>query len=159
MYSVRKIQWKPLLFSLLISLGIGTLSGFLIRNNTGFYRTVNRPALSPPGSVFPIVWTILYILMAISAYLVYESNPGCRKPALTVYAVQLAVNFVWPLIFFNLEAYLSAFIVLLLLCVLVLGMIVLFYRCSRPAAFLQIPYFLWLIFAAYLNYGIFILNR
>lgn len=159
MYSVRRINWKSLLLSLLISLGVGTLSGFLTKGNIGRYQAANHPPLSPPAGVFPVVWTILYILMAISAYLIYESGLDCRRSALTVYGAQLAVNFFWPLIFFNLQAYLFAFLWLILLWVLVFIMIRLFYRCRRIAALLQIPYLLWLTFAGYLNCGVWILNR
>lgn len=159
MYWVRHIKWKPLLLSLFISLGIGTLSGLLTRGNTSLYQTIRRPLLSPPAGVFPVVWTILYVLMAISAYLIYESGSECRKPSLTIYGIQLVVNFIWPFIFFNLHAYLFAFLWLVLLWCLVLAMIVLFYRCCRSAAFLQIPYLLWSSFALYLNYSVWMLNK
>lgn len=159
MYSVRRIKWKPLLLSLFISLGIGALSGLLTKGNISLYQAIRRPQLSPPSGVFPIVWTVLYILMAISAYQIYESGSECRKPALSIYGVQLVVNFFWPIIFFNLHAYLFAFLWLVLLWCLVLVMIVLFYRCCRCAALLQIPYLLWLTFAMYLNYSVWMLNR
>lgn len=159
MYSVRHIKWKPLLLSLFISLGIGALSGLLTRGSISLYQTVRRPQLSPPAGVFPVVWTVLYILMAISAYLIYESGSKCRKPSLIIYGIQLVVNFFWPVIFFNWHAYLFAFLWLILLWCLVLVMIVLFYRCRRCAALLQIPYFLWLSFALYLSYSVWALNR
>lgn len=159
MYSLHHIKLKPLIYSLLITLGVGALSGFLTRESMQQYQGLNKPPLSPPSFLFPIVWTILYILMAVSAFQVYESDKDCRKPALTVYGIQLAVNFIWPIIFFNLHAYLFAFIWLILLWALVLAMILLFYRCSHCAAYLQIPYLLWITFAAYLNYSVWMLNR
>lgn len=159
MYVSHKIRWVPLCVSLAISLGIGALSGFLVRNSTSVYQSLKLPKLAPPPQVFPIVWTILYILMGISAYLVYEAVADCRRPALTVYAVQLAVNFVWSLIFFNMKAYLFVFLWLVLLWTLVIVMIGLFSRCSKTAAVLQIPYLLWITFAGYLNLGVWILNR
>lgn len=159
MYSVRHIKWKPLLLNLVISLGVGGLAGLLTQGSTSTYQAVRHPLLSPPAGIFPVVWTILYILMAISAYLIYETDAECRKPSLTVYGIQLAVNFFWPIIFFNLHAYLFAFLWLVLLWCLVLAMIILFYRCRRSAAFLQIPYLLWLTFALYLNYSVWMLNK
>lgn len=159
MYGSHKIRWVSLIISLAISLGIGVLSGFLIRDSTSIYQTLNLPRLAPPPWVFPIAWTILYTLMGISAYLIYESDSDCRKPALAVYAIQLAVNFVWSLIFFNLQAYLFAFIWLVFLWVLIVIMIRLFYRCSKLAAVLQVPYLFWVTFAGYLSFGVWMLNR
>ena len=159
MYSVQQIKWKPFLISLAVTLGVGALSGWLTRGSMQVYQEFQKPPLSPPAILFPIVWTVLYILMAISAYLIYESDPGCRRPALIVFGVQLAVNFLWPIFFFNLRAYLFAFLWLILLWVLVIVMIILFHRCRRCAALLQIPYVLWLTFAAYLSCSVWLLNR
>lgn len=158
MYSTWRIKWKAMIFSLLISLGVGALSSLLTSNAMRQYSAIRRPALSPPAVVFPIVWTALFILMAVSAYLIYESNCPEKKNALTVYAIQLIVNFFWPLFFFNCRAYFFSFIWLLLLWVLVLIMIFLFWKCHHTAALLQIPYIIWLTFAAYLNYSVWILN-
>jgi tryptophan-rich sensory protein len=159
MYSSHSIQWKPFLISLLITLGIGGISGLIIQGQTGVYQSLNRPPLSPPSWLFPVVWTILYILMGIAAYLVYLSDPECRKPALTVYAVQLAVNFFWSPIFFNLEAYLLAFIWLVVLWILIVATIKLFYRCNKIAGWLLVPYLAWVTFAGYLSFNVWILNR
>lgn len=156
----RSLMIKPLAISLLISLGVGALSGFLTRNSMEVYQTYAKPPLAPPGWVFAVVWPILYVLMGISAYLVYrEKGSAARKPALLVYAAQLVVNFVWPFLFFTFEMFLPAFFWLLLLIALIVWMIMLFYMARPLAAALQVPYLLWTIFAAYLNLGILLLNR
>jgi tryptophan-rich sensory protein len=123
------------------------------------FASLDQPPLSPPGWLFPVVWSILYILMGISSYLITQSNkPARSKTALTVYGVQLFFNFMWSIIFFNFEAYLFAFIWLLALLALVIINAVLFYRIDRRAGLLFIPYIIWVIFAGYLNFGIFLLN-
>lgn len=152
------IKLKSLIVNILIPLIIGGLAGILTMNSMEVYKSFDKPALSPPSVLFPIVWTILYILMGISSYIVYESDSDLKNKAITVYAVQLFFNFIWPFIFFNAEMYLLAFIWLVLLWVLVLWMITLFYKISPIAAYLQIPYILWLAFAAYLNLGVYLLQ-
>jgi benzodiazapine receptor len=159
MYSVQKIKWKPLIIFLAVTLGTGALAGLLTQGSMETYQQFQKPPLSPPAILFPIVWTILFILMGISAYEIYESDTDCRKPALIVFGVQLAVNFLWSIIFFNLRAFPFAFLWLILLWGLVLAMILLFNRCRRCAALLQIPYLLWVTFALYLSYSVWMLNR
>ena len=145
-------------FSLLIPLAVGGLSAFLTRNSMDVYSNINQPPLAPPSILFPIVWTILFALMGVSSYLVYVSNAKNKREALALYGVQLVVNFIWPLIFFNMQAYFAAFLWLILLWVLVAVMILLFYKAKPLAAYLQIPYIIWLTFAAYLNLSIALLN-
>lgn len=153
-----KIKWKELIISLLIPLGVGALSAFLTRNSMDVYSNINQPPLAPPSILFPIVWTILFALMGVSSYLVYVSNAKNKREALSLYGVQLVVNFIWPLIFFNMQAYFAAFIWLIFLWVLVLLIIWHFHKAKPLAAYLQIPYILWLTFAAYLNLAIYLLN-
>ena len=159
LYSIHSVKLKPLIISLIISLGVGGLSGFLTRNNTNNMENLKKPALTPPSWLFPIVWTILFILMGISAYLVYMSDSNFKKPALVFYALQLAANFIWPIIFFNFSAYFLAFIWIIIIWLLILAMVKLFCNCSKTAGLLQLPYLLWVTFAGYLNYSIWILNR
>ncbi len=147
---------KPYLISVGIALGVGTLSAFVTMGNMNVYENTVKPALAPPGWLFPVVWTILFILMGISSAIVYKK--GGSGGTLFVYELQLAVNFFWSLIFFNLQAYFFAFIWLILLWVLIIIMIVRFYRVSPLAAYLQIPYLLWVTFAGYLNFMIYYLN-
>lgn len=152
-------QITALIISMLISLSVGGASALLTMNSMGAYQELIKPALSPPGWVFPVVWTILFILMGISAYLVYRSDSPYRNSALRIYVLQLAVNFFWSIIFFNLELYLVAFLWLVLLAVLIVLMIASFSMVNKTAAYLQIPYLLWVLFAGYLNLSIYFLNR
>ncbi len=153
-------KYKPLLICLAVPLAVGGLSALLTGGGMDFYETVSKPPLSPPGWLFPVVWTALYLLMGYSSYLVWRETaaPG-RRAALRVYAVQLAVNFVWPLLFFRARLFLFAFVWLLLLAALIVVMLRRFDRVSSKAAWLQFPYLFWCLFAAYLNFGVYLLNR
>ena len=140
---------------------MGALSGWLTRAATAAYSTsILKPPLSPPGWVFPAVWTILFALMGIGAVKVYLSpSSAARSLGLNLFIAQLAVNFFWSPIFFNRQAFGFAFFWLLLLWGLVLAMILVFRKTEPAAAKLQIPYLIWLTFAAYLNLGVWYLNR
>ena len=157
MILILKIQWKKLLACLAIPLAVGGLSALLTRNSMETFKALNKPPLSPPGWLFPVVWTILFVLMGIASYLVLVSGKPNRT-ALTVYGIQLVFNFVWSLIFFNMEQYLFAFVWLVILWLLILITTVLFYRISKPAGDLMLPYLAWVSFAGYLNLGIYLLN-
>ena len=153
-----KIRNKSaLIISILIPLAVGSMSA-LFSGNMSSYSILDKPAFSPPGFIFPIVWTILYILMGISSYIVYSSNSPNKPKALLIYGIQLLFNFCWSIIFFGLDLYLFAFIWLIALIFIIIIMIRQFYIVSPLAAYLQIPYLIWCIFAAYLNFSIFILN-
>lgn len=156
-----KINWKQLIISILISVGVGALAGILTRNSMDVYSMFNKPPLAPPGWLFPIVWTILYVLMGISAYLVYSADvlQEDKEKALSVYSFQLFFNFLWSIVFFNFQARLLSFIILIILWVLIIMMIILFNKVSKVAAKLQIPYLLWVTFAGYLNFMVYYLNR
>ncbi len=153
-----KIKDKSTFFIyLLIPLAVGSLSAF-ISGNAAMYSVINKPPLSPPSFVFPVVWTVLYILMGLSSYIVSVSDNPSKGAALKVYAVQLFFNFCWSIIFFGFSQYLFAFIWLLALIALIVLMIYKFYKISPLSAYLQIPYLLWCLFAAYLNFMIYKLN-
>ncbi len=154
------IKLKPLLINLFIPLTVGGLSALLTMGSMKTFESINKPPLSPPGWLFPVVWTILFALMGISAYLVYVTSYSKKQKnnAFTVYAVQLIFNFFWSIIFFNMQAYLFAFIWLVILWALILLNIILFYRISKPAGLLLIPYLLWVTFAGYLNFAIYLMN-
>ena len=151
---------KPYIISVIIALAVGGLSALLTKNNMSIFEKINMPPLSPPSVVFPIVWAVLYNLIGISSAIIYKNGTDREEvqSALKVYALQLAVNFFWSLIFFNMQAYLFAFIWLVLLWVLVIVMIVKFKKISPAAAWLQIPYLLWITFAGYLSLMIYLLN-
>ena len=155
-----KRNWKPYLFWILLAEAVGALSGWLTRAATAAYSTsVLKPPLSPPGWVFPFVWTILFALMGIGAARIYLSAPSAdRSLGLNLFIAQLAVNFFWSPIFFNRQTYGLAFFWLLLLLGLVLAMTLIFRKTDSVAAKLQIPYLMWLTFAAYLNLGVWFLN-
>ncbi len=154
------IKIKPLFVNVLFSLAVGFLSAILTSSSQEFYSTVNLPPFAPPSFLFPIVWTILYLLMGVSAYIIYSSNaPNSHKQAaLTIYAISLLVNFIWPFIFFNARMYLFAFFWIILLWLLIALTIAAYYKINKTAAYLQIPYFIWVTFAAILNLAIVILN-
>ena len=157
---VLKIQWKKLIACLTIPLAVGGFSALLTRNGMETFQMISKPPLSPPGWLFPVVWTILYILMGIASYLVLlpEKPDKGNRTALIVYGIQLFFNFLWSIIFFNWRQYLFAFVWLVLLWFFILATIVLFCRFSKTAGYLMLPYLLWVTFAGYLNYSIYLLN-
>ena len=152
-----KIQWGKLIFCMGFPLALGGLAGLLTRSGMETFQWIRKPALSPPGWLFPVVWTILYLLMGIASYLVLTSGKP-NRPALAVYGIQLIFNFLWPIIFFNLEAYLFSFICLVILWLLIITTMILFFRISKSAGYLLVPYLLWVTFAGYLNFSIYLLN-
>lgn len=152
------IKWKSLLINIAIPLAIGGISSLIVNNGFDNYSAVTKPSLSPPPWIFPVVWTILYILMGLSTYLIYEKDKNLNRNAFAIYAVQLALNFIWPIFFFGFDAYLLSFIILVLLLVFVVAMTINFYKENKLAGLLQIPYLIWLLFAAYLNFSVFLLN-
>lgn len=153
-----KIQWKRLLLCLAIPLGVGALAGILTKDSMMQFSLLNKPPLSPPGWLFPVVWTVLFLLMGYASYLVSRSDSVQKRPALILYAIQLIVNFFWSIFFFSFEWYLFSFFWLVLLWVLILLTIRAFWRISPVAAILLIPYLLWVTFAGYLNLAIYFLN-
>lgn len=158
---VKKIPWKTYALWILLAEAVGGLSGWLTREGVKIYQeTIVQPPLSPPPIVFPIAWGILFALMGIGAARIYLSPPStARTRSLVLFFVQLAFNFCWSIIFFNLQSFGFAFLWIVALWGLILWMILSFYEVDQPAAWLQAPYFLWVTFAAYLNYGVWMLNR
>ena len=155
-----KINKGLLFICIAIPLIVGITASLLTRDSMEIFASVNQPPLSPPAWLFPIVWTILYILMGISSYLiaVADTDKEAKEKALRLYAYQLIVNFLWPTFFFNLQWYFFSFLWLVLLWILVLLMILQFRKIRPIAGYLNIPYLLWLTFAGYLNFAIWILN-
>ena len=156
-----KINKRVLFICIAIPVIVGIVSALLTRNSMELFQSIDKPPLAPPGWLFPVVWTILYTLMGISSYLILESGESQEeiRKALTIYGYQLVVNFLWPTFFFNFGWYFFSFLWLVLLWVLVLIMILRFKDISKLAAYMNIPYLVWLTFAGYLNLGIWILNR
>ena len=156
-----KINKRLLFICIAIPIIVGTVSALLTQNSMEVFQSMNKPPLAPPGWLFPVVWTLLYILMGISSYLILQSGEEQEeiRKALTIYGYQLAVNFLWPTFFFNCGWYFFSFLWLLVLWVLVLIMILRFKDISKLAAYMNIPYLVWLTFAGYLNLGVWILNK
>ncbi len=155
-----KIKWKTLIICIAVPLIIGGLAGFISKDTMSTFEALIKPPLTPPGWVFPIAWTILYTLMGIASYLILTSGASdkAESKAIKLYGLQLLFNFLWTFWFFNLQMYWFAFIWLIILWFLILLTILAFARISKPAAYLMIPYLLWVTFAGYLNLGIALLN-
>ena len=162
MWNHIKNNLKIYIVSIAIPIGIGLLSALLTKNNMMLYSDIVKPPLAPPALLFPIVWTVLYVLMGISCGIVYihrDRNPEAARQGLSFYATSLVVNFAWSIIFFNIRAFFLAFIWLLLLLYLIIRTILSYLKVSTTSAYLQIPYAAWVTFAGYLNIAIWILNR
>ena len=153
---------RPHIVSVLIALAVGGLSAILTKDNMDLYSRIITPPLAPPSVVFPIVWSILYILMGVSAGMIYtqkRENPVEVKNALAFYAISLFANFLWSIIFFNNSDFLKAFLWLIILWILIFVYIIKYRKIYRKAGNLQIPYLLWVAFAGYLNLSIYLLNK
>ena len=152
-------EYKGLIISILIPLGLGLLVGLLTQNGVSNLENLVLPSFQPPGWVFAVLWPILYTLMGISSYLISSTYSCYGSTCLIIYYVQLVVNLLWPIIFFVLDLRLFAFIWIIVLDILVIYMIWCFLGVNKKAAYLQIPYLLWLLFATFLNFSIYLLNR
>ncbi len=152
----------PYSVAIAIPVGVGLLAAWLTKDNMDIYDVLKTPPLSPPAIIFPIVWTVLYVLMGISSAMVYtgrELNCDAAKKGLTYYGASLVLNFSWTLIFFNLQAAFFALICLVALFCLIILTINQYFKVNKWAAYLQIPYAVWVAFAGYLNAGIWLLNQ
>ncbi|MDO5560173.1 MAG: TspO/MBR family protein [Oscillospiraceae bacterium] len=159
MYKSVKFSLKRFLFFMILSLGTGALSALLTMNSTReVFNSIKQPPLTPPAAVFPVVWTILFFLMGISSFIVSGSRSEYKNKALIIFFVQLIINFTWSPLFFIAQMYFAAFICIVLLWIAIIAMIYYFYKVNPVAAFLQIPYLLWVTFAGYLNFMIYRLN-
>ena len=164
MFNIFKVKGDKNIIALIISVllaeGIGLLSGFLSMTASSDYEKFIKPPFSPPGWVFPVVWTILFFLMAVAAYRIWmkgKSGEEARK-ALVLYGTQLFLNFLWSIIFFRFRLYAIAFLELILLLVFILLTTFEFYRIDKRSAYLMIPYIAWVSFAGVLNFAIWMLN-
>ncbi len=156
---ISNINKKQLAISAAVPLITGGLASLI--NMRGFkeFQSVNKPALTPPMAVFPIVWTILYLLLGLSTYLVYKSDGKGKTRAYFFYTLQLIVNFLWTCFFFGAQDYGTAFVAVIVLLVLIVCMIFSFYTVNKKSAYFQIPYLVWVTFATYLNYMVYIMNK
>lgn len=157
---MKKIKWSDLIIFIVSAELVGALAGLLAGNSFSFYKGLEKPPLSPPGWIFPVTWAILYALMGISAYIIHVSDAESSKKrsAFVIYGAQLAVNFFWTMAFFRLRSLGLSVGVILFLLLLIAAMIIRFFSVKPAAAYLNIPYLLWTIFATYLNIGVLVLN-
>ena len=161
----KKSKIVACIVAIVVPLVVGGISAFISSNSMNTFGTMKQPPLSPPAILFPIVWTILYIMMGVSNYLIWANTPTdeklivARKRGIIIYGIQLFMNFCWSPIFFNGGYYYFAFAWFVVLWALILTLIIIFWKLSITAACLLIPYLLWTTFAGYLNIMIAILNR
>lgn len=157
---MKKSDIGTLVIALILPLLVGGISAFLSMKGMAMYGEMAKPPLSPPPWVFSVAWTILYLLMGLASYLIMGSpkSSGIKTLALSIYGIQLVLNFMWSIIFFRWEEYLAAFIWLVVLWIVVIICAAMFYKINKVAAWLIIPYILWLTFAGYLNLGAYILS-
>lgn len=157
---MKNSDWKTYAFWIILCEAVGALAGWISAGGIEVYSALaNKPPLTPPQWVFPVVWSILYALMGFSAARISLTPPSKeRNRGLNLFTAQLIVNFFWPLLFFNAQAFGFALIWLILLWVLVFAVILIFRKIDKTAAWLLIPYLAWLTFAVYLNAGVYILN-
>ncbi len=149
-------KYKSLILNIALPLGVGLAAGLLTMGAMDDFAALNQPPLSPPGWLFPVVWTVLYVLMGLSSWLVRRKDKQAR--ALSIYHLSLVFNFFWPIFFFVCQMWLFSLIWLLVLWVLVLIYTAGYFGIDRRAGWLQIPYAVWCAFAIYLNFGILLLN-
>lgn len=153
---MKKINWKKLIIIVIITFVVGSFFNFFTMNNMDTFKELKKP-INVPGILFPIVWSILYLLMSISLYIVTNKTKNIKP--LIVYGVQLIINSLWSLIFFGFGAYLFAFIWIILLIISIIAMMVTFNKIDKKSFYLNIPYLLWTVFAGYLTLGIYMLNK
>ena len=155
---VKKYTWRSLVVLLVATLGAGALVGFLTQQDSSFYQTLVKPAFAPPAWLFPVAWTLLYAAMATAMWFVLKNGGRDRFILLGLYIAQLAVNLLWPYLFFVQKALGLSFFWLLLLWMLAAIMLYQFFRESKVSGWLLIPYQAWLTFAGVLNFCIARLN-
>lgn len=154
-----KINFKRLILFFAVVFAVGGLAALITSDSMEMYDMILKPTLAPPPIVFPIAWSVLYALMAVGAYLVSVSKCEDKMSALSSFFVQLGLNFVWPILFFNLKAFLVSFVWLIFLWLAIFDMIKKFSACSKIGAYLQLPYIVWVTFAGYLNLMVWLLNK
>lgn len=157
----KKFQFIPFVICLIIPLAIGAIGGLLTMESVKtWYTTLNKPSFNPPNQIFGPVWSTLYVLMGISSYLVWKERKSFTgyKWAVGLYFLQLILNLMWSFLFFYQHQIGFALIEIIILLITIIATAVIFYRVNKAAGLLFIPYILWVSFASYLTYSIFILN-
>ena len=154
-------KFLALLKNIILPVGGAIIVGFMTKGGMNIYNSLKKPIITPPSIVFPIVWTILYVLMGIAAYRIYMNNRSGRddKGAYFYYLIQLSINFLWSFIFFNFRLYGISFILIIVLLVLIIITTIKFFKNDKLSGFLMIPYILWVSFASVLTFFIYMLNE
>lgn len=162
----KRVNIFKMFVAIVIPLAVGFLSSFITKDAMMSFNAMKKPPLAPPGILFPIAWTILYILMGISSYIIYvydakndTTSLSIKNKCLSLYFIQLVFNFLWSVIFFKFKLYIFAFAWLVILWMLVFKLIIESKKISKIASYLLIPYLAWMTFAGYLNIGIAVLNK
>ncbi len=159
---IRGQRVKTYAVAIAIPLAVGLFSALLTRDSMMLYGDLRQPPLAPPAWLFPVVWTILYVLMGVSSGMIWErreEDPETTSAGLSWYALSLGFNFLWSILFFSCRRFLLAFFWLLGLLFLIVRTVLSYRKLSKTAAWLQIPYLIWVSFAGYLNFAIWYLNR
>ncbi|RCH54056.1 tryptophan-rich sensory protein [Mucilaginibacter hurinus] len=159
--STQKTEWLPLIICIAIPVAIGITASYFTDSDSAWYLALKKPSFNPPGWLFAPVWTSLYIMMGVASYLVWQNREN-REPyfkARSLYVMQLILNFSWSFIFFQAHNVLGALVIIVLLWVLIVACIFSFKKLSTAAAWLMVPYILWVSFATVLNYSILRLNE
>lgn len=154
-----QIKWKPLACSIAIPLALGLLAGFLTKDSMGIYEQLNKPAMALSGYIFQAIWLILFVLLGIASYIVYVSGSSEKEKALLLYGINLLLIYIWPILFFLFQSYYVAFAIEIILWGVAFTMVSMFTQISRLAGWILLPYFIWVTYAAYLNFQILLLNR
>lgn len=157
----HKFDLFSLLKNIAMSVGGGIIVGLITKGSMDTYDTLKKSLLTPPDIVFPIVWTVLYILMGVAAYRIYMNNKFGKndKNGYFYYLVQLLLNFLWAIVFFNLRLYGISFILIVVLLIFIIVTTIKFFRVDKIAGSLMIPYIIWVLFASYLTLYIWIFNE
>lgn len=156
---MSKINIKKLLFFIAIPIGVGILASIICKDDFNLFQSLNKPPLSPPAWLFPVAWSILYVLMGISSYFVYSKQHSVATSCMKIYFIQLFANFIWTILFFKFKQYLFSFLWIILLLFTITKMTICFYSVDKKSGILQIPYIAWVCFASYLNIAIYYLNK
>ena len=156
-YNTFMKKAKIYIFSILLALTVGGLSALATVNNMNVYEKINPPPLTPPAWLFPVVWTILFVLMGISSAVIFLNNSPKKDDSLFIYAISLILNFSWSIFFFNMQSFIVCFILIVALWLSIILTIIKYYQINKTAAWLQVPYLLWVTFAGYLNFAIILL--
>ena len=155
---IRTVKLKKLLFYVVGTFLFGVIGALLGGGTSQIYSTLNKPPLSPPGIVFPIVWSILYLLMGIGAYFLSNERKVEISKLLKIYWIQLILNALWPLVFWRLQAFWLAAVIIIAILFLVVWLTLEAFKINKLSSYMFIPYIVWLLFALYLNIGIAVLN-